>query len=68
MSGVVPKKETPDLAILTRGLVSATLASMMRNAGDLSPTRKTQWTLTGNSGESPVFLNAAAWHFHHAEL
>lgn len=39
-------QEGPDLAILIRDLESEALDKMMRNAGDISSTSKTQWTLT----------------------
>ena len=39
-------QEGPDLAILIRDLESTALDKMMRNASDISPTRKTQLTLT----------------------
>ena len=59
---------SPDLVTLTRKLVSAPLAEVVRNAGDSFLTRKTPWILTANSGEWPVFLDEPASSFHHAEM
>lgn len=65
MSGTVQMRIS-DLATLTRNLVSATVAIVMKTAGVLSLTRKKPSTL-GTWGKSCI-PDAPAWSSRHAEL